>query len=103
MQHYLLKLFSPDMICKDHDLCIYTANFHESGHGPSEKRDSLIWEGHGLMAWIMDQSRNEIYVYGKSNHHETIDIYIELQPVSGQFHRLNANNQLIIDNEVGER
>jgi hypothetical protein len=81
MQPYLFKLFSPDMICRDHDLSIYTANFHESGHGPSEKRDSLIWEGHGLMSWIMDQSRDEMYVYGKSLHHETIDIYIELQPV----------------------
>lgn len=68
------------MICRDHDLSIYTANFHESGHGPSEKRDSLIWEGHGLLTWIMDQE--DVFVYGKSIDTCIIDIYIELQPVS---------------------
>ncbi|CAO3643944.1 unnamed protein product [Mucor hiemalis] len=70
---------SPDMICRDHDLSIYSANFHESGQGPNEKRDSLIWEGHGLMTWIMDTSRDELYIYGKSTEH-SIDIYLELQP-----------------------
>lgn len=73
-------LHSPDMICRDHDLSIYSANFHESGQGPNEKRDSLIWEGHGLMTWIMDTSRDELYIYGKSTEH-SIDIYLELQPV----------------------
>lgn len=70
------------MICRDHDLSIYTANFHESGLGPSKKRDSLIWEGHGLLSWIMDQSKQEIQIYGKPMDDTSIDIYIELQPVS---------------------
>ncbi|KAL7319322.1 hypothetical protein PS15m_002472 [Mucor circinelloides] len=72
---------SPDVICRDHDLSIYTANFHESGYGPSEKSDSLIWEGHGLLSWIMDQSKDELFVRGKSGESDlSIDVYIELQP-----------------------
>jgi hypothetical protein len=78
------------MICRDHDLSIYTANFHESTIDSSDKqqqqRDALIWEGHGLLTWLMDQSTsnttaNEIQIYGKSNTSNCIDIYIELQPV----------------------
>ncbi|KAI9487618.1 MAG: hypothetical protein EXX96DRAFT_553973 [Benjaminiella poitrasii] len=75
---------SPDMICKDHDLSIYTANFYESAYGPSDKRDSFIWEGHGLMSWITDQTRKEIYIYGKPSvaydNDTYITVYLELQP-----------------------
>ncbi|CEP15426.1 hypothetical protein [Parasitella parasitica] len=72
---------SPDVICRDHDLSIYTANFHESGHGPSEKRNSLIWEGHGLLSWIMDQSKDDLIIRGKPGESDlNIDVYIELQP-----------------------
>lgn len=71
------------MICRDHDLSIYTANFHELGHGPSEKRDSLIWEGHGSLSWIMElPARDDVHIYGKPIDANTIDVYIELQPVS---------------------
>lgn len=63
-------------------MSIYTANFHESGHGPSEEGNSLIWEGHGLLSWIMDQSNDELFVRGKSGESDlNIDVYIELQPV----------------------
>ncbi|KAK4516027.1 GTPase Ryh1 [Mucor velutinosus] len=72
---------SPDVICRDHDLSVYTASFHESGHGPSERSNSLIWEGHGLLSWIMDQSKDELFVRGKSGKFDlNIDVYIELQP-----------------------
>ncbi|KAI8637169.1 hypothetical protein BD408DRAFT_425010 [Parasitella parasitica] len=73
---------SPDVICRDHDLSIYTANFHESGHGPSEKHDSLIWEGHGLLSWIIDKSKDDgLMIRGKPGESDlSIDVYIELQP-----------------------
>ncbi|ORZ21197.1 hypothetical protein BCR42DRAFT_407046 [Absidia repens] len=73
---------SPDMVCREHDLSIYSANFQESGNGSHhvDQLDSLIWEGHGLMSWVMeDQHTSEIYVNGKVNQHH-IDVYVELQP-----------------------
>ena len=78
---YLLFVISnsPDMICRDHDLSIYTANFNESGHGPSDTRDSLIWEGHGLLTWIMDQ-REDIPLHGKRTQNY-VEVFIELQSV----------------------
>ncbi|KAI8382468.1 hypothetical protein BD560DRAFT_386718 [Blakeslea trispora] len=81
---------SPDIICRDHDLSVYTANFQETRHSLSEqhsdsthKRDSLIWEGHGLLTWIMDQSDDELVIYGKPFQTETdpyLEIFLELQP-----------------------
>lgn len=100
-------LLSPDVICRDHDLSIYTVNFHESGHGPSEKSNSLIWEGHGLLSWIMDQSKDELFVRGKLGESDvSIDVYIELQPVrnsilSRHTHIKRLNHRL--DYEMDQR
>lgn len=68
---------SPDIICRDHDLSIYTANFYETN---SKEKSSIIWEGHGLLSWIIEQ---EIQIYGKPNYadNSVIDVYIDLQPV----------------------
>ncbi|OBZ85029.1 hypothetical protein A0J61_06921 [Choanephora cucurbitarum] len=81
---------SPDIICREHDLSVYTANFQETKHSISEqhsdsthKRDSLIWEGHGLLTWIMDQSEDELFIYGKPFQTETdpyFEVFLELQP-----------------------
>ncbi|KAG1170808.1 hypothetical protein G6F70_007457 [Rhizopus microsporus] len=67
---------SPDIICRDHDLSIYTANFYETN---SKEKSSIIWEGHGLLSWIIEQ---EIQIYGKPNYADNsiIDVYIDLQP-----------------------
>ncbi|KAI9299763.1 hypothetical protein BJ944DRAFT_292166 [Cunninghamella echinulata] len=75
---------SPDMICHDHDLSIYTANFHESLNH-FDQQDKYIWEGHGLMSWVMDdQHANDTQIEGKFNYSSNqppyIDVYIELQP-----------------------
>jgi hypothetical protein len=81
MQPYFISLISPDMICRDHDLSIYTANFLESDFSQNGQYDTLIWEGHGLMSWIMNQ-QEEVEIFGKSESKDHIDVYIELQPVS---------------------
>jgi hypothetical protein len=71
------------MICRDHDLSIYIANFKESENKISNEPDSLVWEGQGLMSWIMNQSSQDIKVLGKTNSADKhIDVYVELQPVS---------------------
>ncbi|KAG0185985.1 hypothetical protein DFQ28_008465 [Apophysomyces sp. BC1034] len=75
---------SPDIICRVHDLSIYAVNFQESG--PSDQRESLIWEGHGLLSWILErEDSSEIKVYGKlkpatDGCDRHIDIHIELHP-----------------------
>ncbi|KAI8373154.1 uncharacterized protein BYT42DRAFT_616328 [Radiomyces spectabilis] len=81
---------SPDILCRDHDLSIYSANLQESPHGNmSDGRHSFVWEGHGLMSWIMDRPSDDatsITIYGKSNPAEDghfdrySHVYIELQP-----------------------
>ncbi|KAI8338856.1 hypothetical protein BC941DRAFT_512101 [Chlamydoabsidia padenii] len=77
---------SPDIICHEHDLSVYSVNFqesensHQSPGNQIDKADNLIWEGHGLMSWVMDgQDTNKIQVSGKLNQ-QHIDVYVELQP-----------------------
>ncbi|CAO3589640.1 unnamed protein product [Absidia cylindrospora] len=73
---------SPDMICGEHDLSVYSANFQESGTSAQyvDQANNLIWEGHGLMSWVMeDQHSSEIYVNGKHNQ-DHFDVCLELQP-----------------------
>ncbi|SAM04984.1 hypothetical protein [Absidia glauca] len=73
---------SPDMVCHEHDLTVYSTNYHESQSSSphSEQDNNLIWEGHGLMSWVMeDQHSDQVYVSGKLNH-QHIDVRLELQP-----------------------
>lgn len=68
---------SPDIICKDHDLSVYTANFHES----NAQDKPFIWEGHGLLSWV---TRQQTQVYGRqcSSDETAIEIYVDLQPTA---------------------
>ncbi|KAI8142704.1 hypothetical protein BJV82DRAFT_135533 [Fennellomyces sp. T-0311] len=73
------------MICQEHDLSIYTANFQESCSTLSDKKNSVIWEGRGLLSWIMDAPEHDesgdITIHGKtSNAKDTCEVHIELQP-----------------------
>lgn len=72
------------MVCCEHDLTVYSTNYQESQSSSalySEKDNNLIWEGHGLMSWVMeDQHNDQIFVTGKLNH-QHIDVRLELQPV----------------------
>ncbi|KAI9490656.1 hypothetical protein BDB00DRAFT_836771 [Zychaea mexicana] len=76
---------SPDMICQEHDLSIYTANFQESCRTLSDKKSSVIWEGRGLLSWIMDapphDESGDVTIHGKiSNAKDSCEVHIELQP-----------------------
>jgi hypothetical protein len=71
------------MVCHEHDLTVYSTNYHESqSFSPhSEQDNNFIWEGHGLMSWVMeDQHSDQVYVSGKLNH-QHVDVRLELQPV----------------------
>lgn len=87
-----MLVVSPDMICQEHDLSIYAANFRESCSTLNDRRRPFIWEGHGLLSWIMESSDNsgDILIHGKavsakdssSSSTDHAEAYIELQPVS---------------------
>lgn len=73
------------MICPEHDLSVYAVNFQESSVGDDnqgKEMDNLIWEGHGLLSWVMeDREAKQVQIFGKVNQ-QNIDVYVELQPVS---------------------
>lgn len=77
MAKLFIRLFSPDIICKDHDLSVYTANFHES----RLNKKTFIWEGHGLLSWILEKQQTQIYGEAKDVNKTTVEVYISLQPV----------------------
>ena len=90
---------SPDMICREHDLSIYTANFQESCSTLSDKKSSIIWEGQGLLSWIMDappqDESGDLTIHGKtSNAKDTCEVHIELQPVSFYNYSYNCLSSL---------
>ncbi|KAI9252448.1 F/Y-rich N-terminus-domain-containing protein [Sporodiniella umbellata] len=68
---------SPDIICKDHDLAVYTANFQE----PDTQDKSVIWEGHGLLSWATEK---ETLVYGRKNSKDlsSLEVFMDLQPTA---------------------
>ncbi|KAH8557103.1 F/Y rich C-terminus-domain-containing protein, partial [Umbelopsis sp. PMI_123] len=88
----------PDMLSGPNDDCaVYTASFEESDlstkynnsvtSNRSSPADKTIWEGHGLMSWILDDaSSNELYATGKlgaptGSYEYTVEVVLQLQPV----------------------
>ncbi|CAO3677594.1 unnamed protein product [Rhizopus stolonifer] len=67
---------SPDIICKDHDLSVYTANFPES----RLNKKTFIWEGHGLLSWILEKQQTQIYGEAKDINKTIVEVHISLQP-----------------------
>jgi hypothetical protein len=79
------------------DCAVYTASFEESDlstkynnsvtSNRSSPADKTIWEGHGLMSWILDDaSSNELYATGKlgaptGSYEYTVEVVLQLQPV----------------------
>ncbi|KAI8579404.1 hypothetical protein K450DRAFT_241975 [Umbelopsis ramanniana AG] len=87
----------PDMLSGPHEDCaVYTASFEESelstkyNHSVTSNRgspvDKVIWEGHGLMSWILDDtSQHELYATGKVGppsgaYEHTVEVILQLQP-----------------------
>lgn len=80
------------MICQEHDLSVYTANYQETCTALNDsKHQGLIWEGQGLLSWIIKgpdspsvgdktiQGKHvDAKVHGGDDH---IQVHIELQPV----------------------
>ncbi|KAG2179622.1 hypothetical protein INT44_006470 [Umbelopsis vinacea] len=76
------------------DCAVYTASFEESDlstkYNNSVHRgspvDKVIWEGHGLMSWILDDtSQHELYATGKVGppsgaYENTVEVILQLQP-----------------------
>ena len=79
------------------DCAVYTASFEESdlstkyNNSVTSNRgspvDKAIWEGHGLMSWILDDtSQHELYATGKVGppsgaYEHTVEVILQLQPV----------------------
>ncbi|KAM3580469.1 hypothetical protein VKS41_007132 [Umbelopsis sp. WA50703] len=90
----------PDMLSGPTDDCaVYTASFEESDlsnmynnsitankSSSSSPVDKTIWEGHGLMSWILDdKSQHEAYATGKlgpssGSYKHTVEVILQLQP-----------------------
>ncbi|CAO3695715.1 unnamed protein product [Umbelopsis ramanniana] len=78
------------------DCAVYTASFEESdlstkyNNSVTSNRgspvDKAIWEGHGLMSWILDDtSQHELYATGKVGppsgaYEHTVEVILQLQP-----------------------
>jgi hypothetical protein len=53
------KTCSPDMLLRpDSDSAVYTANFEEIDHKPVASDENIVWEGHGLMSWILNDNNH---------------------------------------------
>lgn len=82
------------------DCAVYTASFEEtdlsnmynntvtSSHSSSSSpADKTIWEGHGLMSWILDDAaHHELSATGKVGaasgpYEHTVEVILQLQPV----------------------
>lgn len=71
------------------DSAIYTANFEEFDRKVTSVTDeSIVWEGHGLMSWILnDANQTETCVLGRlskpSNEHNAciVEVLLQLHPV----------------------
>lgn len=65
------------LLYPDADCAVYSANFQEGSPG----KDQVVWEGHGLLSWILD-SDNGISVSGKlSGEQQYIEVTLQLHPV----------------------
>lgn len=86
------------------DCAVYTASFEESDlsnmynnsitanrSSSSSPVDKTIWEGHGLMSWILDdKSQHEPYATGKLGpssgpYKHTVEVILQLQPVCKKY------------------
>ncbi|KAI9283903.1 hypothetical protein BC943DRAFT_327303 [Umbelopsis sp. AD052] len=69
----------PDMLLRpDSDSAVYTANFEEVDHKPTSTDENIVWEGHGLMSWILnDNNHTESSVMARlTKPNEDHDAYI---------------------------
>lgn len=76
----------------DSDSAVYTANFEEIDHKSVASDENIVWEGHGLTSWILnDNNHNETSVTArltKSNQEQDsyiAEVILQLHPVSGPF------------------
>ncbi|KAG0193045.1 hypothetical protein DFQ28_006639 [Apophysomyces sp. BC1034] len=66
------------LLCPDADCAIYSANFQETGCLNDHRR--FVWEGHGLLSWILDEKADES-VNGKlDTTDEHIEVMLQLHP-----------------------
>jgi hypothetical protein len=84
---------SPDMLLRpDSDSAVYTANFEEVDHTTTTTDENIIWEGHGLMSWILnDNNHMETSLMARltkpdDDHDAYIaEVLLQLHPVSFLF------------------
>ncbi|GAB5593091.1 hypothetical protein Unana1_07991 [Umbelopsis nana] len=73
------KTYSPDMLLRpDSDSAVYTANFEEIDHKSVASDENIVWEGHGLTSWILnDNNHNETSVTARlTSSNQEQDAYI---------------------------
>jgi hypothetical protein len=81
---------SPDMLLRpDSDSAVYTANFEEVDHKATSTDENIVWEGHGLMSWILnDNNHTETSVMARltkpNDDHDAYiaEVLLQLHPVS---------------------
>lgn len=100
------SVFSPDIICQEHDLSVYTANFRETCSSlTNQKKSPLVWEGHGLLSWILEAKNNQdVKVQGKIAATDKVEIYLELQPVRLHLvlEYVCVSSRVDVDSKVGQ-
>lgn len=74
LTYSLISLTSPDMLLyPDADCAVYSAHFQES--------ERLVWEGHGLLSWMLDADSKPGTILGKVRG-DHIEVTLQLHPVS---------------------
>lgn len=69
------------------------------------KKSPLVWEGHGLLSWILEAKNNQdVKVQGKIAATDKVEIYLELQPVRLHLvlEYVCVSSRVDVDSKVGQ-
>ncbi|KAI7856713.1 hypothetical protein BDC45DRAFT_47483 [Circinella umbellata] len=70
----------PDMLLyPEADCAVYSASFEET-HSSSSSSSGIVWEGHGLLSWLLDGEAS-VQVNGKYIDNQHVEVVLQLHPV----------------------